>query len=64
MLLTTFTHTYEAGCVHNYRAEDNARTKAMPQLPPSGHGWGFDHLVVNDPACGAKSTIKLMSGPG
>lgn len=31
----------------------------VPQL----HGWEFDHLTVNDPACGAKIHIQLLSNP-
>ena len=45
----------------------NVPIKVIPHLPPSGHrwghGWGYDHLIVNDPARGAKLTIKCRQIP-
>ena len=61
----TFDHASHAPQLRSYNY--NAPIKVMPHLPPSGHrwahGWGFDHLVVYDPACGAKSAIKCPQIP-
>ena len=44
-----------------------APIEVRPHLPPSGHrrghGRGFDHLAVNDPACGVKSSFKYCQIP-